>query len=133
MYIFRLSSCLVKNELQLSISHLGLSIGLRMISCRHAMSDTKFLAYLVKLFVEMSSTITDDRSRYTKPGKQLLQEFSHYPGIISGKGLCFSPLQHIINRNQDVFVLERSWKRSHEVDSPNIKKFHQNGNRLRHL
>ena len=42
--------------------------------------------------------------------------------IIVFTGSCLNPFRNIVHPHQDIRVTKRHWERSHEVNTPNIKK-----------
>jgi len=81
----------------------------------------------------MLPPVTDDSSRCTKPTKDVcLNELVHNLVII-GLG-CYSLylLGNIVHRHQNILTSERKWKRSHQVDSPNVKDFNNQDGVQRH-
>ena len=71
------------------------------------------------LIAEMSTVICDQCSRSSESREYVAAEtFSHYLGIISVGRNCFNPLRDIIYCQQDVQVVIRWGKWSHEIHPP---------------
>jgi hypothetical protein len=93
------------------------------------MCDEILLHQLLKNpIAEVRTSITDDRSRCTKPSKNsVLQKFDNSVviGLVRNR---LHPLGHIVHSNQNVQKSEGVWERSHEIDAPYIKNLnYQNG------
>ena len=71
------------------------------------------------LIAEMSIVICDQCSRGSKSREYVAaKKLSHYLGIVSVGRNCFNPLRDIIYCKQDVHVVVRWGKWSHEIHPP---------------
>src|SRR5664279_3011320 len=94
-----------------------------MVGSGHLVSYSVTTEKMVELAVdEVLATITDDGSRNSKAREDDVSEQSfHCIGVRILARHCFHPLGNIVNCHQDVLVPTRRWKRSHEVNAPDIK------------
>jgi hypothetical protein len=73
---------------------------------------------------KMLASITNDSPWSTKTSKNIiLQELDHNLVVICFARLCFHPLRHIINRDENKKITIGARERSHEIDALNIKDF----------
>jgi hypothetical protein len=100
------------------------------------MGDEILLHQLLKnLIAEVRTSITDNRSRCTKPSKNsVLQKLDHNSMVIGLARNHLHLLGHIVHSNQNVHKFEGVWERSHEIDAPYIKNLnYQNGIEEHHV
>jgi hypothetical protein len=84
---------------------------------------------------KVRTSITDDRSRCTKPSENsVLKKFDHNSMVIGLACNRLHSLGHIVHSNQNVQKPERVWERSHEIDASYIKNLnYQNGIEGHHI
>ena len=71
------------------------------------------------LIAEMSTVICDQCSRSVESREYVaVKKLIHYLGIVSAGRNCFNPLRDIIYYQQDVQVVLRWGKWSHEIHPP---------------
>jgi hypothetical protein len=87
------------------------------------MGDEILLHQLLKnLVAKVRTSITDNRSRYTKPSENsVLKKLDHNSVVIGFARNRHHSLRHIVHNNQNVQKPEGVWERSHEINAPYIK------------
>jgi hypothetical protein len=87
------------------------------------MGDEILLHQLLKNpIAEVRTSITDDRSRCTKPSENsVFKKLDHNSVVIGLARNRLHSLGHIVHSNQNVQKPEGVWERSHEIDAPYIK------------
>jgi hypothetical protein len=111
--------------LDLPIGDFHLAISLRMVGsgyfvCNEVLEKQGF----VELVAEVLTSITNDGSGSTESAEDVgLDEFYHNLVIIGLGGHSFYPLGDIIHSYQNILIHKRWWEGSHEIDTPDIKKF----------
>jgi hypothetical protein len=100
------------------------------------MCDEILLHQLLKnLVAEVRTSITDNRSRCTKPSKNcVLQKIDHNSRVIGLAHNHLHPLGHIVHSNQNVQKPEGVWERSYEINALYIKNLnYQHGIEGHHI
>ena len=75
--------------------------------------------FVNQLIAKMSTVICNQCSGSAEPREYVTtKKLGHYPGIISAGWYCFNSLRDIIYSQQDVQVIIRWGKWSHEIHPP---------------
>ena len=97
-----------------------------MVGSFNVMCGPKFLEEVPEGGInEMRPSITYFHPRCAKPWKDNLME--HFAGVLS---ICcptwygFYTFGDVIHGDQDILAIMGLWKRSHIIDTPDVKEFH---------
>ena len=74
---------------------------------------------------EMRPSVTYYHPRCAKPWNDNIIE--HFMGVLSISSPArqgFYPFGHVIHGDQDILAIMGLWKRSHIIDTPDVKEFH---------
>ena len=112
--------CFLHNGLDFSIRYFCLPICLWVVCDGCTMSYSILVQDFVNhLIAEMSIVICNQCSGSAEPSEYVVaKKLGHYPSIISAGWYCFNRLRDVIYCHQDVHVIKRRGKWTHEIHPP---------------